>query len=69
MSKHMINDLFVSQNTREFYASQDRFWIVQIPFGSIVKFQFLAQFLVNQLLDQVMSIIIISSSISNIKQN
>ena len=41
-----FGDLFVSQNPAEFYACHSLGWIlvVHIPFGSMVKFQFLAHF-------------------------
>ena len=38
---------------------QGRFWFVHIPFGSIVKFQFLTQLPVNHLPHPVVSIIIL----------
>ena len=52
-----LGDLFVSQNPKEFILLilQDRFWFVYIPFCSMVKFQFVAQFPVIPLHHPVMS--------------
>ena len=38
-----LGDLFVSQNTREFYL-QDGFWFMYVSFRSMVKFQFHSEF-------------------------
>ena len=41
-----LDDLFVSQNPKEFYASffLDKFWVAHIPRVRMVKFKLLAQF-------------------------
>ena len=45
-----LGDLFISQNSREFYASHSLGWILgyaYIPVVRMVKFKFLAQFFVD----------------------
>ena len=51
-----LGDPFVSQNP----ILQDGFWVVLMPFGWIVKFQFLAQFQVDHLTHPVVSSLIFS---------
>ena len=55
-----LGDLFVSQNLRKFCVSffLGRFCFVRIPFGRMVKFQFLAQFSVDHLPHPVISSLI-----------
>ena len=51
--------MFVSQNPREFFVSQEGFWFLHIFFVRIAKFQVLAQFSVDHLPHPVVSIIAI----------
>ena len=56
-----LGDLFYLKVTGNLMCLilQDRFWVVQIPFGRMVKFQFLAQFPVDHLLHPVVSTLIL----------